>query len=346
MFEADNVHSFYLHPHDGKDLPPFRPGQYLTFQLKLPDAAKPLIQCYSLSDRPGLRDHYRVSIKKCLPPRDAPEAPAGKSSGFFNDTLQEGDILDVKAPSGHFYLQTPVEKPVVLIAGGIGITPVMSMLNAICASETTVETWLFYGLTNKNDHVAHDHLRRIAAAHENVHLRTFYSRPGADDVLGEDFDFEGRVSVAKIREQLPSNNYTFYTCGPPAMMKSITDDLNEWKVPKADIRYESFGPASVPKPVTGGAASDATTAATSIDVVFSRSGKTLQWAPEAGSLLDLAEANGITMDSGCRAGNCGTCIVAVKEGVTEYLNEPGEAPEDGSCLACISIPTSTLTLDA
>ena len=157
---------------------------------------------------------------------------------------------------------------------------------------------------------------------------------------------KGRVSVAKIREQLPSNNYTFYTCGPPAMMKSITDDLNEWKVPKADIRYESFGPASVPKPVTGGAASDATTAATSIDVVFSRSGKTLQWAPEAGSLLDLAEANGITMDSGCRAGNCGTCIVAVKEGVTEYLNEPGEAPEDGSCLACISIPTSTLTLDA
>ena len=110
VFEADNVHSFYLHPHDGKDLPPFRPGQYLTFQLKLPDAAKPLIQCYSLSDRPGLRDHYRVSIKKCLPPRDAPEAPAGKSSGFFNDTLQEGDILDVKAPSGHFLSADPGRK--------------------------------------------------------------------------------------------------------------------------------------------------------------------------------------------------------------------------------------------
>jgi uncharacterized protein len=342
--EADNVHSFYLAPHDGKPLPPFRPGQYLTFQLKPPGADKPLVRCYSLSDGPLDRAVYRVSIKKCLPPRDAEGAPPGKSSSYFNDIVKEGDILDVKAPSGHFYLRMPPEKPVVLIAGGIGITPVLSMLNMICASESTVETWLFYGVANRDDHVAREHLREIDALHDNVRVLTFYSQPSDQDVQGRDYDFTGYVSIAKLREVLPSNNYTFYTCGPPLMMQAITKDLADWKVPKDDIRHESFGPASVPKP--SASAPDGAADAAAVEVSFGRSGKTVIWTPGNGSLLDLAEANGIAIDFGCRAGNCGTCIVAVKSGQTEYLDEPGETPEEGSCLACLSIPKSNLALDA
>jgi hypothetical protein len=83
-----------------------------------------------------------------------------------------------------------------------------------------------------------------------------------------------------------------------------------------------------------------------IELVFDRSGKTLTWDPAAESLLDFAEDNGITIDSGCRAGNCGTCITAIKSGDVTYFNESGSAPEDGSCLTCISVPKTNLTLDA
>jgi ferredoxin len=81
-------------------------------------------------------------------------------------------------------------------------------------------------------------------------------------------------------------------------------------------------------------------------VEFNASGKTVSWAADSESLLELAETNGIAIDSGCRAGNCGTCVTAIKSGEVDYINEPGEAPEDGSCLACIAVPKSNLSLDA
>ena len=93
--EAKDICSFYLKPHDHKPLAPFLPGQYLTFQLKIPDRAKPLIRCYSLSDSPANRDHYRVTIKRLDPPPKEPDAPPGLSSNFFHKGLVEGDILDV-----------------------------------------------------------------------------------------------------------------------------------------------------------------------------------------------------------------------------------------------------------
>ena len=131
--ECEDVNSFYLAPHDGRPLPQFKPGQYITFQLNLPGQSKPVIRCYSLSDshRP---DCYRVTIKKALPPPDCEGAKCGIASSYFCDTVKVGDILDVKAPSGHFFLDMAEEKPVVLISGGVGITPMVSMLNAIVES--------------------------------------------------------------------------------------------------------------------------------------------------------------------------------------------------------------------
>src|SRR2546428_17383 len=143
--ECEDVISFYLAPHDGKPLPPFRPGQYLTFQLNIPGSTKPVIRCYSLSDGPSHPDRYRVTIKKALPPPDQPQAPLGMASSFFCERLKEGDILDVKAPGGNFCLELASEKPVVLISGGVGITPMLSMLNAIVESGSKREVWFFFG---------------------------------------------------------------------------------------------------------------------------------------------------------------------------------------------------------
>jgi len=122
-------------------------------------------------------------------------------------------------------------------------------------------------------------------------------------------------------------------------------------VPEKHIHYEAFGPASVQKKKPAddgvGAAADAgLPAGPAIDVTFGRSGKKLRWDPAAASLLDFAEANGIRIDSGCRAGNCGTCVTAIKSGQVRYNIETGAKPEDGSCLTCVSVPKGSLVLDA
>ena len=243
--EAKDINSYYLVPHDGKPLPPFLPGQYLTFQLKIPDLAKPLIRCYSLSDSPNHSDRYRVSIKKILSPRNEPDAPPGRSSSYFHESLNVGDILDVKAPSGHFYLQTAKDNSIVLIGGGIGITPVLSMLNALCESESKREVWFFLGLRNGSEHPMKDHLTELANVHENLQLNICYSNPEELDVKGHDYQHAERVSVDLFKRLLPSNNYTFYICGPPPMMEMVTEDLKLWGVPEDEIHFEAFGAATV-----------------------------------------------------------------------------------------------------
>ena len=347
--EGGGICSFYLTPHDKKPLPPFDPGQYLTFQLPIPGQRKPIIRCYSLSDSPHHPNYYRVSIKAVPPPRDQPEAPPGLSSNFFHDSLNENDILDVKAPGGHFFLDTAKHTPVVLIGGGIGLTPVLSMLNTICESGSTREVWFFYGVRNSAEHVMKDHLEQIAAEHENVHLMVCYSNPGDDDVAGRDYQHGERVSVNLFQRVLPSSNYDFYMCGPPPMMNTVVPELADWGVPEKNIHFEAFGPATVkkatPEKNAEEKAADAA-AAESIEVVFAKSGKTVQWDSEADSILDFAEENDIAIDFGCRAGNCGTCITAVRAGDVKYVVEPGAAPEAGSCLTCISVPRSSITLDA
>ncbi|HJM90992.1 MAG: 2Fe-2S iron-sulfur cluster-binding protein [Alphaproteobacteria bacterium] len=346
QIEADGVCSFYLTPHDRKNLPPFEPGQFLTFNLPVPGQTKNIVRCYSLSDSPNHPDYYRVSIKRVPPPRDQPELPPGLSSNYFLDHMEEGDILDVMAPSGHFYLDMSSHNPVVLIGGGVGLTPVLSMLNAIVATGSQRETHFFYGIVSGKDHAFKDHLNQIARENINVHLHVCYSNPAEDDVGGEDYQHAGRVGVPLFKELLDSNNYDFYLCGPPPMMNSIVGDLGEWGVPEKNIHFEAFGPASVKKTKdeqkTDGAAPDV-----SYEVNFARSNKKITWTPETGSLLELAECNGVNaINSGCRAGNCGSCITAIKQGEVEYVSEPGSPPEDGSCLACITVPKSNMEIDA
>jgi ferredoxin-NADP reductase len=346
--EGGGICSFYFSPHDGKPLPPFKPGQYLTFGLDIAGQKKQVIRCYSLSDSPHHPDYYRCSIKAVPAPRDMPDVAPGLSSNHFHDSVNEGDILDIKAPGGHFFMDTTKQSPVVLIGGGIGLTPVLSMLNQIVESGSKRETWFFYGVRDSNEQVMKEHLEQIAQENENVHMCVCYSRPQETDVEGKDYQYAERVSVDLFKRILPSNNYDFYMCGPPPMMNTIVPALEEWKVPEKHIHFEAFGPATVKKTKTEAnkEATSASAASAGVQIVFAKSGKTLDWDPEIGSILDFAEENEIDIDFGCRAGNCGTCITAIKEGEVDYLNEPGAEPESGSCLACISVPKGNLSIDA
>ncbi len=338
--EADGIHSFELVAHNGRPLPPFMPGQYLTFQLRIPGHPKPLVRCYSLSDAPGQGDRYRISVKKVEPPAGVDCAP-GVVSSYFNDVVEEGDILDVRAPSGAFCCDPVSEQPLVLIAGGIGITPVLSMLNAVCADPGEREVWLFYGVRNRRQHAFAAHIAGLRKRYPSLHVVTVYSDPTPDCVEGEDYDRIGRIDLEVLKAHLPSSNYAFYICGPAPMMEVVSSDLRAWGVPSEDVRIEAFGAATVQRQPHESAAIPAG----GIEVVFDRTEKTVTWDGSLDSILDLAERNGIALESGCRAGHCGTCTVAIKEGVVDYIAKPVEVPERGTCLACISVPKSRLVLD-
>jgi uncharacterized protein len=343
--ECDDVCAFYLKPHDGKPLPAYKPGQYLTFQLDLPGRDKPLVRCYSLSDSPIDCQHYRVTIKKEKAPPDKPELPPGAASSFFCDAVKEGDILNVKAPTGHFFLDLARNHPVVLIAGGVGVTPMLSMAKAIVASGSKREAWFFYGVRNRREHIHQRELEKLAAENENIHLHVCYSRPADGEVKGRDYQHEGRVSIELLKEVLPSNNFEYYLCGNGAFMKSITEGLEAWGVPEKDIYFEAFGPATVKKKAAQPTPSE-TVHMAKMEVTFGRSGKTVRWEPSLGNLLDFAREQGVRIDSGCCAGSCGSCLVAIRSGAVEYLKAPDAEPEAGACLTCICRPKGNVVLDA
>jgi len=348
VIEPGGCCSFYLKPHDGRPLPAFLPGQFLTFKLKIPGQVKDITRCYSLSDHPN-PDYFRVTIKRVPPPPKSPELPPGLSSNHFHDNLHEGDILDVRAPSGAFHLDVMARSPVVLIGGGIGVTPVLSMLNYIVTAPIKRETWFFYGVRNGSEVIHREHLESIANTYPHVHIRICYSDPLEGELAGRDFQHGERVSVDLFKRELPHNSYDFYTCGPPPMMESITKGLQEWSVEEEQIHYEAFGPATVKKVAKAEASGNSADAGELVAVNFAGSKQTLTWDGKHSSLLEFAEANGIAMDSGCRAGNCGSCVTTVRDGGVSYPSgKPGFAVEKGCCLACVAVPKvgTVLVLDA
>ena len=345
--ECEDTYSFYLTPHNGRPLPPFKPGQYLTFELHPPGAAKPLVRCYSLSDGALSDDHYRVTIKRALPPANDPDIPPGVISSYFSDTVREGDILNVKAPSGRFFLDVEVDRPVVLISGGIGITPMLAMARHLTHINDTREIYFFFGCRNSRDHMLHDEVIELQKANPNMRLHICYSRPLENDILGETYHHEGRVTNELMKAILPSSNYEYYLCGPGPFMETLVNGLYEWGVPKKDVKFEAFGPATVK---SGPQESKPRTEAhdqVEMPIEFARSGKTISWDSDMENLLVFAERSGITtIEGGCRAGSCGSCLVAIKQGTVEYVMEPGTAPEEGTCLSCICRPKGRMILDA
>lgn len=348
--EARDVCSFYLEPHDRKPLPRYLPGQFVTFRFQLPDTnsgkLKSVVRCYSLSDAPR-DDYFRITVKRVYDTTPGKEH-RGLISNYLHDHVTEGDLLDLQAPRGDFALEPEESRPVVLIGGGVGVTPVLSMANALIEHGSQSDIWFFYGVRCGEDHAMRDHLRHLSEKHDNFHLRVCYSCPADKDCDGDDYDHEGHITVDLIRETIKITNFDFYICGPAPMMDSVVSGLKEWGVPSDQIHMEAFGPATISKTKKTKTADSgsAQTSATRVKIQFSRSGKQFDWDDNYESLLDLALENGIEIDSGCRAGSCGSCEIAVKQGKFECRVEPPAEVREGTCLSCISYPVEDLTVDA
>ncbi len=338
--EAQGVKSFYFAPVDGRPLSPFAPGQYLTFRLAAENDTGSLVRCYSLSDRPR-QDYYRATIKRIGPPPESPNALPGRGSNFFHDRVHVGDTLDVRAPMGTFLIDPLAGEPIVLVGAGIGITPLVSMLEAIVHAGNPREVYALLGFRNGAEQPYQERLAALALENPNIRLHVSFSAPRTADVLYRDYNHRGRITLERLRQVLPSSNYQFYVCGPGALMESLVPALWQWGVPESHVHFEAFGPASVKR--VGSCTSHQ--AAPNCEVRFERTGRTTKWDGSFASLLEFGEAAGVKMPSGCRAGSCGECMLAIRGGVTT-IKQPGVPVPAGHCLTCISVPKEAVVLDA
>lgn len=339
VLETADMCSFYLAPVNGKRLRTFPPGQYLTLRLELPGQERPLVRCYSLSSASDPQ-RYRITVKRVGPPRDEPRAPPGLVSNQLHDHVQPGDELEVKAPRGAFTLDPRASGPVVLIGGGVGLTPILTMAETLALKNPTRPTWLFLGVRNGQEHPFRERLQELAARCPGLDLQVCYSAPRSEDRPGLDYHHDGRISHELMARTLPGLQLNYYLCGPPPMMNSLPPGLEGLGVSASRIHMEAFGPASRARP-----ASRPPGTCQSFTVDFVGSGQEVEWDGSQANLLELAEAHGLDLDHGCRIGNCGTCEVELLQGTVDSTDS-GAIPAPGCCLACVSVPTSDIQLDA
>ena len=338
--ESDTITSFYLEPEDGKRIPCHAAGQFLPIQIQPPGAEASIQRTYTISSAPN-GSSYRLSIKR-EPPAES-DLPPGLSSNFFHDHVEGGTIIRALTPRGKFTLDESSTRPVVLISGGVGITPMISMLEQLVNDSAgcgcTRPVWFIHGAINSDVHAFGDHIRNLAVEFPCLTTHIRYSRPSAGDVVGEQYDSTGYVDLDLLKSLLPLDDYDFYLCGPTPFMESLYGTLKSLNVSDGRIHYEFFGPgATLHKESGDGSLVDEIGDQPPVVVQFARSGIETTWDPSKGTLLDLAESEGLQPAYSCRSGVCQTCATKVSQGEVAYIEQPMVAPEDSTALICSAYP--------
>ncbi|MBN8489560.1 MAG: DUF4255 domain-containing protein [Burkholderiales bacterium] len=279
-------------------------------------------------------------------PADSPGLPPGLASQHFHDGVQVGSVLRVKAPAGQFFIDPEDDTPAVLIAGGIGITPLLCMLKTCLLRKPQRALHLFYGVRNGSEQAFRPALQQLAAQHPALRLTVAYSRPAEHERQGRDYQHRGHLDVALLQRSLGAGRHLYYLCGPPAMMQSLVPALLASGVPQQDLHYEAFGPATVPAAAVTAASASASTRSEPLELRFQLSGRTLLWDGRDASLLDFAERQGVALESACRSGGCGTCETRVLQGEVVYAQRPMHEIAPGHCLLCVGRPATALVLEA
>lgn len=238
--ESDVVTSFYLKPKDKENISSYQAGQYLTLKAEIPEEKYTHIRHYSLSDSPG-KDYYRISVKR----EDAQgDAPPGIVSNYLHQQMKAGDTLKFSAPAGDFVLDN-TDIPVVLISGGIGVTPLLSMLNTIVQKQPQRQVTFIHATTNSQTHAFKEHVKQLANNHQNLKSFVVYDTPTEVDRTSQHFDKEGYVDLDFLQSNVPSKEANFYFCGSIPFMEAINKALSQWGVPKDHIHYEVFSPLAI-----------------------------------------------------------------------------------------------------
>ncbi|WP_422369608.1 pyridoxamine 5'-phosphate oxidase family protein [Pelagibius sp.] len=330
--ESGTIRSLVLRRADCKAPASYRPGQFLPIRLEIPGQEGPVTRTYTLSGAPD-GEYYRLSIK-----RD------GLVSRYLHDHAGVGFRLQAMAPRGRFVLDEESERPVVLLSAGVGITPMMAMAGHLLKEGERTRhfrrTTFIHSARNGEEQAFTGTLRDWARRYDSLTVHVRYSQPGPADRLGETHDSEGRIDIALLKKLLPLDDYDFYLCGPAGFMQGLYDGLMGIGVQAERIHYEAFRPATVIKSVQASSARPAGAESTAepVTVRFDASDREAVWTPEQGTLLDLAEAAGLSPAHACRSGICGSCATKMKSGSVGYTEEPVGPHEPGEVLICSATP--------
>ena len=230
VVESEIITSFYFEPTDGAPVWEVKPGQYLT--LRVPSAGDHVLKTYSVSSCPSETGYHRITVKRESGLNGAPD---GVGSCWLHDRVEVGETIDIAAPRGVFYLDEASKRPVLLLSGGVGLTPMVSMLHRLKNSDRDV--YFLHACENGRVHALRDEV--IALTGERIHARFVYRTP--ED--GDQFDGTGMIDKAFLQSTLPIDDYDVYLCGPVPFMAAMYQLLQDLGVPKARIAYEFFGKA-------------------------------------------------------------------------------------------------------
>jgi ferredoxin-NADP reductase/MOSC domain-containing protein YiiM len=325
--ESPQVLSIRLEADDGSPLPSPLPGQYLT--VRIPGAGEPApLRSYSLSGDPAAGD-YRISVKR---------EDHGLVSQWLHDHIAPGSVVESAAPRGDFCL-TDGSDPVVLISAGIGITPVLAMLHSLAAARSGRRVWWLHTIRDRETQAFAAEVATLIESLPHVRQLVCYTRT------------QGRLNRSAIAALNLPPYAAAYLCGPTQFMTDMRDALTGAGVDAARIHSELFGalPPINPGIVDGAARKrphpPGGTPGTGPSITFARSGLTVNWSSDYGTILDLAEACDVPTRFSCRSGVCHMCETGVVAGTATYLQSPLEKPDDATVLICSAAPETDLVLD-
>lgn len=360
--ETPEVRTFRLVTPEGGPLPfQYDPGQFLV--LTVTPEGQEVKRSYTIASSPTQREYCEITVKR--------EDP-GVVSGFLHGSVREGDLLGVAAPSGRFTFSGQESDGIVLIGGGVGITPLMSAVRYLCDSGWGSDIFLLYCCRTSQDFIFREELEYLQRRHANLHVVATMTRAEGTVWMG----LKGRFTPAVLEQCVPGlAGRRIHVCGPPPMMTGIRAMLEELGVPENNVHTEAFGPAQRPAAkralATGctcercerrraeerapqatsdlpGSPPEGTAPPQVATVRFQASDKAAP-LPADETVLDIADELGVEIDNSCRVGSCGTCKVKLVSGSVTMECEDGLEPDekaDGLVLACQAKSNADVVVDA
>ncbi|MBR0783179.1 2Fe-2S iron-sulfur cluster-binding protein [Bradyrhizobium iriomotense] len=346
--ETPNVKTFRLQAPGGGAIPfAFLPGQFLTYAIEID--GKTVRRSYTIASSAAQTAYVETTIKR---------EDGGLLSDYMHGHLKEGDLVEVAGPSGAFTFTGAEADSVVLIGGGVGITPLMAAIRYLSDIAWPGQIYLVYGAQTTEQFIFRDELEYLQRRMNNLHVAATMMRAAGTSWMGS----EGQITAEFLTQAVPDlAKRRVHLCGPPGMMEALRKTLVGLGVPREQIKTEAFGPArgAVPPPSkvaaeapmaqgeagNRGAASVGPATAT---IRFARSGKVAALPPDK-SVLEVAEGAGVSIDYSCRAGVCGVCKTHLLQGnvtmeVQDALTEDDKA--NGLILACQAKSVGDLVVEA
>ncbi len=327
IVETPSVKTLRLLPASGAGLLPFTflPGQFLNLSLWIGGAK--MNRSYSISSSPTQRGFVDITVKR---------EPRGAVSRHLDDLLKVGDVIDVGGPVGKFTFTGAEASSIVLIAGGVGVTPMMSIARTLTESAWPGDIYFFYACRAPPDFIFAADLFALQQRNPHLHVTVTMEKPEGTDWAGP----IGRITGRLLTEAVPAlTTRRVHLCGPPVMMQAVKALLTELGVPPEQVKAEDFGTAA-PQPAAAGTAAAPVAPATGPLVTFSRNNKASRSRPNQ-TVLELSEELGIGIEFSCRVGTCGVCKVAMTSGEVEMAVDDALDAEDkakGIILACQAKP--------